>query len=128
MEVKVERREKEAGIMDIFDFMYEPITFGKNKPIKLFEAFSGIGTQSLALKYLGIKVEHIGISEVDHHAIKSYRAITEMSKTMGELVVLINYHLVLILQLGVFHVKIFHWLESKKEWKMERVQIMVMYF
>lgn len=69
--------------MDIFDFMYEPLRFDKNKPIKLFEAFSGIGTQSMALKYLGVKVEHIGISEVDKHAINSYNAIHGKVKNYG---------------------------------------------
>lgn len=69
--------------MNIFDFMYEPITFDKNKPIKLFEAFSGIGTQSMALKYLGIKVEHIGISEIDKFAIQSYEAIHGKVKNYG---------------------------------------------
>ncbi len=69
--------------MDIFDFMYEPLRFDKNKPIKLFEAFSGIGTQSMALKYLGVKVEHIGISEIDKYAIQSYEAIHGKVKNYG---------------------------------------------
>ena len=69
--------------MNIFDFMYEPLRFDKNKPIKLFEAFSGIGTQSLALKYLGVKVDHIGISEIDKYAIQSYEAIHGKVKNYG---------------------------------------------
>ena len=70
-------------MMNIFDFMYEPLRFDKNKPIKLFEAFSGIGTQSLALKYLGVKVDHIGISEIDKYAIQSYEAIHGKVKNYG---------------------------------------------
>ena len=67
--------------MDIFSFMYEPITFDKNKPIKLFEAFSGIGTQSLALKYLGIKDE-------DFHKAKSSGMFdTQLYKQAGNAIV-----------------------------------------
>ncbi len=68
---------------NIFDFMYEPITFDKNKPIKLFEAFAGIGTQHMALKRLGIDVELVGISEIDKYAISSYEAIHGKVKNYG---------------------------------------------
>ncbi len=46
------------------------------KRIKLFEAFSGIGTQKMALeilaKELGLEIETVGYSEIDKFAIKSY--------------------------------------------------------
>ena len=49
------------------------------KRIKLFEAFSGIGTQKMALeilaKELGLEIETVGYSEIDKFAIKSYEAI-----------------------------------------------------
>ena len=49
------------------------------KHIKLFEAFSGIGTQKMALeilaKELGLEIETVGYSEIDKFAIKSYKAI-----------------------------------------------------
>lgn len=45
------------------------------KRIKLFEAFSGIGTQAMALKRIGFEVDHVGISEIDSHAIISYASI-----------------------------------------------------
>lgn len=38
---------------NIFDFLYDKLYFDINKPIRLFEAFSGIGTQAMALKRLG---------------------------------------------------------------------------
>lgn len=63
------------GQIDMFNLLYDKFKFDKNKPIRLFEAFSGIGTQAMALKRLGLEVEHVGISEVDKHAIKSYEAI-----------------------------------------------------
>ena len=43
--------------------------------IKVFEAFSGIGTQRMALRNLGIEHEVVAISEIDKYALKSYKAI-----------------------------------------------------
>lgn len=43
--------------------------------LKVFEAFSGIGTQRMALRNLGIEHEVVGISEIDKFALKSYEAI-----------------------------------------------------
>lgn len=40
--------------------------------LKIFEAFSGYGSQSLALKYLNIPHEVVGISEIDKYAIEAY--------------------------------------------------------
>lgn len=65
--------------LDIYNFLYETFTFRGRKSLKLFEAFSGIGTQSMALKRLekefNFKLDVVGISEVDEYAIKSYNAI-----------------------------------------------------
>lgn len=41
---------------DIFSMMYEPYKI--QKPIRMIELFGGYGSQSLALKYLGVKYEH----------------------------------------------------------------------
>lgn len=57
----------------IFDIMYEKIKL--IEPIKMFEAFSGIGTQAMALKKLGVEYEIVGYSEIDKYAIQSYKAI-----------------------------------------------------
>ncbi|WP_436945781.1 DNA cytosine methyltransferase [Staphylococcus xylosus] len=43
--------------------------------LKVFEAFSGYGSQRMALKNLGIDHEIVGISEIDGDAILSYSAI-----------------------------------------------------
>ena len=58
----------------IFDFYHQPI-LNKYETTTIFEAFSGIGTFSMALKRLGYPYEIVGFSEVDSYAIKSYRAI-----------------------------------------------------
>lgn len=73
--------------LDIFDYMYEHFKFDTSKPIRLFEAFSGIGTQHMALKRLaeekGFEVELVGISEIDKFAIEAYEAIHGEAKNYG---------------------------------------------
>lgn len=43
--------------------------------LKVVELFAGIGTQRMALKRLGIEHDVVAISEIDPHAINSYKAI-----------------------------------------------------
>lgn len=48
--------------------------------IRVFEAFAGYGSQSIALKLLaenfpGFEFEVVGISEIDRYAIQAYRAL-----------------------------------------------------
>ena len=43
--------------------------------LRVFEAFSGYGSQSLALKRLGIEHKVVAISEIDKYAIKAYYAL-----------------------------------------------------
>lgn len=43
--------------------------------IKVFEAFAGYGSQSMALRRLGIDFEVVGISEIDKYAIQAYMAV-----------------------------------------------------
>lgn len=43
--------------------------------LKVFEAFSGIGTQAMALRNIGVEHEITATSEVDEYAILSYHAI-----------------------------------------------------
>ncbi len=48
--------------------------------LKVFEAFAGVGSQSMALRNMGIDYEVVGISEVDRYAIMSYWAIHHNGK------------------------------------------------
>ena len=67
-------------------FSYDKLRFKlTHRPIKVFESFSGIGTQTMALKRLGVEIEHVGISEIDTHAIKSYMAIHGDVKNYGDI-------------------------------------------
>lgn len=49
------------------------------------ELFSGIGTQSLALKYLGFPFKVVGISEIDKFAIQAYTALHGETRNYGDI-------------------------------------------
>lgn len=51
----------------------------------VFEAFSGIGTQRMALNRLGVDFEVVAVSEIDEKAIKSYEAIHGKTKNLGDI-------------------------------------------
>lgn len=53
--------------------------------LRVFESFSGIGTQSMALKRLGVDYEVVGIAEIDKFAIQSYMAIHGDTKNYGDI-------------------------------------------
>ena len=40
--------------------------------LKVFEAFSGVGSQHMALRNLGVDYEVVGVSEIDKFAHQSY--------------------------------------------------------
>lgn len=70
--------------MNLFDIEKQQFKFNK-QPLRLFEAFAGIGTQAMALKRIGIEIEHVGISEIDKYAIASYNAIHGDVKNYGDI-------------------------------------------
>lgn len=53
--------------------------------IRIFEAFSGYGSQSIALRNIGIPYEIVGISEVDKYAIKAYESIHGKVNNLGDI-------------------------------------------
>ncbi len=69
--------------MNIFDMLHEPIQL-KGK-IRMFEAFSGVGTQAMALKRITSNYEIVGYSEIDKYAIQSYHAIHGDVKAYGDI-------------------------------------------
>ena len=71
--------------MNIFEMLYPRFYFDKSKPIRLFEAFSGVGCQAMALKRITDNYELVGFSEIDVHAIKSYQAIHGEVKNYGDI-------------------------------------------
>ena len=56
----------------------------KNK-IRVFEAFAGYGSQSMALHRLGIDYEVVGISEIDKYAIQAYMAVHGDTPNYGDI-------------------------------------------
>lgn len=53
--------------------------------LRVFEAFSGYGSQSMALKRLGIDFEVVGISEIDKYAIQAYNSVHGETKNYGDI-------------------------------------------
>lgn len=53
--------------------------------IRVFEAFAGYGSQSMALKRLGIGFEVVGISEIDKYAIQAYMAVHGETPNYGDI-------------------------------------------
>lgn len=56
----------------------------KNK-IRVFEAFAGYGSQSMALRRLRIDFEVVGISEIDKYAIQAYMAVHGDTPNYGDI-------------------------------------------
>lgn len=53
--------------------------------LKVFEAFSGYGSQSIALRNIGVPYEVVAISEIDKYAIKAYNAIHGSTLNLGDI-------------------------------------------
>ena len=53
--------------------------------LRVFEAFAGYGSQSIALRNLGIEYEVVAISEIDKYAIKAYEAIHGPGNNLGDI-------------------------------------------
>ena len=53
--------------------------------IKVITLFSGIGSQEMALRNIGLDYEIVGISEIDKFAIKSYEAIHGKVHNFGDI-------------------------------------------
>ena len=53
--------------------------------IRVFEAFAGYGSQSIALRNIGVPYEVIAISEIDKYAIKAYEAIHGPVNNLGDI-------------------------------------------
>ena len=53
--------------------------------LRVFEAFSGYGSQSIALRNLGIEHEVVAISEIDKYAIKAYKTIHGPTLNLGDI-------------------------------------------
>lgn len=71
MIVNILRGEKMNEQINMFDILYD--SFKIDKPIRLIELFAGYGSQSFALKYLGVPFEHHKICEWAVPSIQAYK-------------------------------------------------------
>lgn len=53
--------------------------------IKVFEAFSGVGSQRMALRNIGLRHKVVAVSEIDKYALKSYEAIHGDCPNVGDI-------------------------------------------
>ena len=53
--------------------------------LRVFEAFAGYESQSIALRNLGIEYEVVAISEIDKCAIKAYKAVHGSANNLGDI-------------------------------------------
>lgn len=56
-----------------------------NNPLKLIELFAGIGSQTQALKNIGVPHEVVAISEIDKYAVQSYEAMHGKVNNLGDI-------------------------------------------
>lgn len=71
--------------LDMFDMLYEDYKFPTDRPVRLFEAFAGIGCQKQGFDRAGIEAEVVGISEIDKHALTAYEAIHGHAPNLGSI-------------------------------------------
>ena len=60
-------------VVDVLEAIFRNINFTE-EPLRVFEAFAGYGSQSMALRNIGVPYEVVGISEIDKYAIMAYNA------------------------------------------------------
>lgn len=61
------------------------IKFNQKNKLRVFEGFSGIGSQRMSLENIGVPHEVVAISEIDKFAIKSYMAIHGETLNLGDI-------------------------------------------
>lgn len=105
--------------LSIFDFTMPYISV--DKPIRLIELFSGVGSQAMALRDLVADFEHYRSVEFDERAVRSYNAIhgtkfpvTDIRNVHGEDLGIVDKDAFTYL-LTRFPVRTYHQQESEKE-------------
>ena len=59
--------------------------YTSERPLRLIELFAGIGSQTQALKNIGVPHKVVAISEIDKYAIKSYEALHGAVNNLGDI-------------------------------------------
>lgn len=71
-------------VVDVLEAIFRNIKFAE-KPLRVFEAFAGYGSQSMALRNIGVEHEVVGISEIDKYAIMAYNATHKPTTNYGDI-------------------------------------------
>lgn len=71
-------------VVDVLEAIFRNINFTE-KPLRVFEAFAGYGSQSMALRNIGVEHEVVGISEIDKYAIMAYNATHKPTTNYGDI-------------------------------------------
>lgn len=71
-------------VVDVLEAIFRNLNF-LEKPLRVFEAFAGYGSQSMALRNIGVEHEVVGISEIDKYAIMAYNATHPETKNYGDI-------------------------------------------
>ena len=71
-------------VVQVLEGIFRNMDFTE-KPLRVFEAFAGYGSQSMALRNIGVDHEVVGISEIDKYAIMGYNATHPETKNYGDI-------------------------------------------
>lgn len=71
-------------VVQVLEGIFRNMDF-EEKPLRVFEAFAGYGSQSMALRNIGVDHEVVGISEIDKYAIMGYNATHPATKNYGDI-------------------------------------------
>lgn len=71
-------------VVDVLEAIFRNIDFGAER-LRVFEAFAGYGSQSMALRNIGVPHEVVGISEIDKYAIMAYNATHGDTRNYGDI-------------------------------------------
>ena len=71
-------------VVPVLEGIFRNMQFEEN-PLRVFEAFAGYGSQSMALRNIGVPHEVVGISEIDKYAIKAYNATHPETENFGDI-------------------------------------------
>ena len=71
-------------VVQVLEGIFRNMDFVEH-PLKVFEAFAGYGSQSMALRNIGVDHEVVGISEIDKYALMAYNATHELTTNYGDI-------------------------------------------
>lgn len=71
-------------VVPVLEGIFRNMQFEEEK-LRVFEAFAGYGSQSMALRNIGVNHEVVGISEIDKYAIKAYNATHPETVNFGDI-------------------------------------------